>query len=166
MKKLAIILLALAMLLTLAACAAKPANDNKPAETDKPTDVREWKITVVTASGDIEFTSADAAKLTPVTMDVTTTNKEGVESTATYTGVKLSDILSKAGVTDFANLTIASSDGFAVDYDRELALMDDTILAWERDGELMDGDYPLRMVPKTGTNNQSVKNAAQIIVND
>ena len=163
MKKTAIILLILAIILTVTAC--NPKTD-EPAESNETANIGEWKITIVTSTGEKEFTSADAKKLTAVTLEATTKNKNGEEATSTYTGVKLSDILSHAGVTDFTNLTIEASDGFSAEYDKELALKDDTILAWEKDGKLLEGDNPVQMVPKTGFGNQFVKNTARIIVND
>ena len=167
MKKLAIILMALATLFTLSACAAKPIVDGKPDGSDKPAaDIGEWTVTVVTASGEVEFTSADAKKLGAVTIEATKTNKNSESITSEYTGVKLSDVLTHVGVSNFTGLTVEASDSFAADYDREIALSDDTILAWAVDGKLTDGENPLQMAPKNGTGNQFVKQVAKIIIND
>jgi len=160
MKKSAIILLILAIVFSVTTCEAKPAKSNEPAN------IGDWKITVVTSTGEKEFKSADAAKLTAVTLEATTKNKNGEESTSAYTGVKLSDILNQAGIIDFTGLTIEAGDGFSAEYDKGLALKDDTILAWEKDGKLLEGDNPVQMVPKTGFGNQFVKNISRIIVND
>ena len=163
MKKLAIILFLLAIILCVAACESKTTPDG-PAE---PVNIGEWKVAVVTSGGEKEFTSADAVKLAPfVNLEATTKNKEGELSASKYTGVKLSDILDHVGVTDFSSLTIEASDGFAAEYDKELAMKSDTILAWEKDGKLLEGNYPIQMVPTSGTGNQFIKMTARIIVND
>ncbi len=127
--------------------------------------IGEWTITVVTKDGENAFTSADAAKLTPISMEATTKNKKGEESTSAYIGAKLADILATVGVSDFTSLTIEASDGFAADYDKTLAMADDTILAWSKDGKAIKSDSPLQMAPKTGVGNQFVKSVAKIIVN-
>jgi hypothetical protein len=162
MKKLAIILFLLAIILSVTAC--NPKTD-EPVEPEEFAYIGEWKVTVVTSDGDKEFTSADAAKLTFVTLDATTTNKNGEETTYKYTGVKLSDVLSHAGVTDFSSLIIEASDDFAAEYRKELALRGDTILSWERDGELFKDEQPVRAAPtSSGSSNDYVKNTKRIIV--
>jgi len=163
MKKLAIILFLLAVIFSATACAPKIESYIAPAE---PLNIGNWKVTVVTSDGEKEFTSDDASKLGFVTLEATTKNKEGELSTSKYTGIYLSEILNHAGVTDFSSLTIEAGDGFTAEYDKELALKADTILAWEKDGNLLEGEHPLQMVPASGTGNQFVKMAARIIVND
>ena len=165
MKKFAIILFLLAIIFSVAACNPK-TDDPEPAERDLSVNIGDWKVTVVTSGGEKEFTSADAVKLSFVTLEATTKNKEGELSASKYTGVYLSDVLSHAGVADFSSLTIEASDGFSAEYDKELALKTDTILAWEKDGKLLEGEYPLQMVPTSGTGNQFIKMTARIIVND
>jgi len=170
MKKSAIILLSLvllAIIFSVAACNPKTGEPVEPAERDLSVNIGEWKVTVVTSGGEKEFTSADAKKLDSyVTLEATTKNKAGELSTSKYTGVYLSDVLSYAGVTDFSSLTIEASDGFSAEYDKDLALKPDTILAWEKDGKPLEGDQPIQMVPASGTGNQFVKMTARIIVND
>jgi hypothetical protein len=154
MKKTAVTIFSLLFFLIVAVCQIKAA------------DIGVWKVTVHSSAGQKEFTSADAAKLTPVSIEATTRNRFGAETSSRYTGVKLSDILKHAGAPDFWGLTIEAGDGFSVDYDRTLALRDDTILAWERDGDLFEGDFPLQMAPKSGVGNQFIRMVAKIIVND
>ena len=167
MKKLVIALLALIILFSCAACNSKPADSSSldSASSDFTlANIGEWRLTLATSEGEKEFTGADAAKLEAVTLEATTKNKNGEESTSEYTGVKLSDVLNHAGVTDLESLTVEAADGFSADFDKELALKDDTILAWAKNGEPLEGENPLQMVPKSGTGNQFVKTVVRITV--
>ena len=69
------------------------------------------------------------------------------------------------GVEDCIGVTVVAADDVTAEYSRELTFAGDTILAWEQNGETLTTDPPLRMVPKQGTNNQSVRAAAKVIVN-
>lgn len=160
MKKLLVAILVVALALMGAVVALA-----ETAPTPAPSVIGTWAVTVITAEGEVPFTNEDAALLEPVTLEATTKNKNGEEKTSTYTGIKLSDILVKANVTEFTSLTVTAADDFAAEYDKELALKEDTLLAWEKNGELMEGDQPVQMVPTSGTGNQFVKNALKITVN-
>lgn len=158
MKKLLITALVVALSLAFASFALAE-------EAAESVNIGEWTLTIVTAEGEIAFTNEDAAELIPVTIEATTKNKSGEEKTSVYTGVKLSDVLALAEITEFTSLTITAADDFSAEYDSELALKDDTLVAWEKDGELMDGEQPLQMVPASGTGNQFVKSVKTITVN-
>lgn len=126
--------------------------------------IGDWSIAIEGVDGVAEFTSEDAAALTSVSIEMTITNKKGEASVNTYTGVTLSSILDAVGAGEFSAVTVEASDGFSAEYSSELALADDTILAWASDGEAFEGEPPLRMCPAQGTGNQFVRNAAKIIV--
>jgi hypothetical protein len=127
--------------------------------------IPKWTLTIVTTAGEKLFSSADAAALNRITMEATLRNSRGEESTNIYTGVKLADVLKAVGVSDFASLSIIASDDFSVSYSRDLALADDTLIAWEIDGEIPTYDPPLRMAPKQGVGNQYIRQAVKIVVN-
>ena len=152
MKRITAILTALLFALSAAACS-------------QSSDPGTWTVSVETASGEKQFSSDQAKSLKAVSFDATIKNKNGDTTTSKYTGVKLSDILSAVGVSDFSTLTIAASDGYSADYDKDLAMKDDTILAWAQDGKPINSDPPLQMTPKTGTGNQFVKQVNKITVN-
>jgi len=156
MKKIALLLMAALMVFALA-CAGPKTPEVEGSE------IPEWSFTIVTAEGEKVFTSVDAAKLEIVTLEVTTV-KDDVESTDVYVGVRLVDILAAVGVTDCSSVTVVASDDYEVAYERDVALANDTILAWERNGAAIDTEPPLRMVPNQNTRNLSVKNAAKAIV--
>ncbi len=159
MKKLFSLLLVLTLSLSFFACALAEAAAPAPTEVA-------WTLTIVTAAGEVAYTHVEAAALQPVTLQATTRNKNGEEKTASYVGVKLSDVLAFAGVEAFTSLTVAAADGFESEIGQALAMNEDTIVAWEKDGEALTGDQPLQLVPKAGTGNQFVKQFAKVTVNE
>ncbi|MDR1802432.1 MAG: molybdopterin-dependent oxidoreductase [Treponema sp.] len=127
--------------------------------------IPEWTLTIVTPAGEKLFSSVDAAALSRITMEATLRNSRGEESTNTYTGVKLADVLRAVGVSDFTGLSIIAADDFSVSYTRDLALADDTLIAWEVDGEAYTTEPPLRMAPKQGVGNQYIRQPVRIVIN-
>ena len=138
---------------------------SSPGSGNSQVPIPEWTLTIETPDGEKKFSSADAAALTSVVIEATTTNKVGVSNTSTYTGVKLADILQAVGVSDLSGVTVVAADDFSADYDKKLTLADDTVLAWGKDGKAIDTDPPLQMAPKQGAGNQFVKFPSKIIVN-
>jgi len=179
MKKSKVTLLVTALLLMTVVCcaggrAATAQPDAAPAasvpavattESAALSPIPEWTLTIVTPAGEKLFSSVDAAALNRITMEATIRNSRGEETTNIYTGVKLADVLKAVGVSDFTSLSIIAADDFSVSYSRDLALADDTIVAWEIDGEIPDYDPPLRLAPRQGVGNQYIRQAVKIIVN-
>ena len=179
MKKSKVTLLITALLLmTVVCCAggraataqpgAAPAAsvpDSAVLESAALSPIPEWTLTIVTPAGEKLFSSADAAALNRITMEATIRNSRGEESTNTYTGVKLADVLKAAGVSDFSSLSIIAADDFSVSYTRDLALADDTLIAWEIDGEIPAYEPPLRLAPRQGVGNQYIRQPVKIVVN-
>jgi hypothetical protein len=122
-------------------------------------------MTIVTPNGEKLFSSTDAVALNLITMEATLRNSRGEESTNTYTGVKLADVLRAVGVSNFTGLSIIAADDFSVSYTRDLALADDTLIAWEVDGEVYTTEPPLRMAPKQGVGNQYIRQPVKIVIN-
>lgn len=154
-KRLLTMMMVLCLVLALAACGG--------GETE--VDIGTWSVAVEGVEGVTAFTSDDAKALEFVTAEMTITNKNGESTTTEFTGVTLKSLLASIGVTEVTGVTVESSDGFGTEYNSELAMADDTLLAWHKDGEVFEGEPPLRMCPGQGTGNQYVKNAAKIIVN-
>lgn len=142
-----------------------PAADDSSA-AQQADGIGTWSVSVTGPDGDVAFTNAEAAALTPVTVEMTITNSNGEAKTNEYTGVTLKSLLESLGITEVPNgVTVMADDDFAAEYSAELAMADDTILAWAINGELIDSDQPVRMCPGQGTGNQFVKNCAKVIVN-
>jgi hypothetical protein len=67
----------------------------------------------------------------------------------TYRGVSLKVLLEDAGIDPFQIRVVkaAASDGFSANYESDLFLLDDTMVAFARaDGPLSDEERPFRMV--------------------
>jgi len=186
MKKIRLIqwlalLLAGALLLGFAACnKAKPGND--PTEPfDTTTDPFEftteppttpvinqpgfWSIEIRGVPNVNTFNSQDAQYLPKVQVEMTSTNLEtGLASKVTYGGITLRSLLSFCGVQYVSSVTVASINGSSASYSPAMAMAEDTILAWEVDGALIDDEPPLRMCPKTGSAELLIKQVSSINV--
>ena len=93
-----------------------------------------------------------------------------------YVGISLKDALAKIGITQYATITVTgywegydesdrvSSDTVAV-LDKALVDKADTLLAWAENGQLIEGGKRLMIAPKTGTEEQFLKNILTITIN-
>jgi hypothetical protein len=75
----------------------------------------------------------DFADLPVFKTTVTTENMSGEKVEATYTGLRLKDVLAAAGVTDYTTVTAVANDGYTTDYDKAVADADTTLVAIEKD---------------------------------
>lgn len=135
MKKLGFIIIALLVAASLTGCGGE---DLEPVESA-------WEITI----GDKVVAIEDIREMVTVTIEA-----EKKDETHSYTGVRLSVLLTEAGITDFESLTLEAEDGYSRDITREEALNQNSILAFSMDGEdLSDAkSAPLMFVsPATST---------------
>ena len=68
-------------------------------------------------------------------VQTTSVNSAGTESTSTYVGFALSDVLTAAGITEYQTVTATADDGYAVEVDGTVAAEPTTLLAISKDGE-------------------------------
>jgi len=174
----------LALLLTgaLLLCFAACNNNKKPVEppteffpesetyTEPPTvptasTIGTWRIELRGIPSVLFFSSEDAQYLPKVQIPIPITNPEtGLTVSYTFGGITLRSLLNFCGVQNVANVTVASLTGAAATYTDLLAMAEDTILAWEIDGALIDDDPPLRMCPKTGQASDFISKVSSINV--
>ena len=67
----------------------------------------------------------------------------------TYKGVGLNLVLAEAGISEAVEVTLTASDGYSAAISGEVALSDNTILAYECNGADLSGDEkngPVRLV--------------------
>ena len=69
-------------------------------------------------------------------IEVTTVNSKGNESTATYTGYKLADVLAACGADKAAKVTVVANDGYQAELNPEYIGSDYTLVAIEKDKEV------------------------------
>lgn len=172
------LLLAGALLLGFAACggtkpvdaptsATQPlstAGYEEPSSEDATEEPAAWRVEVRGVPGIVKFDSADAQALPKVEAEMTTTNTSGFTVTNRYGGVTLRSLLAYLGVQYVSTVTVSSLDGNAVTYNAEMAMADNTLLAWEMDGAPIDAEPPLRMCPGSGPAEMYVKLVSSITV--
>ncbi|MCL2107097.1 MAG: molybdopterin-dependent oxidoreductase [Oscillospiraceae bacterium] len=122
-----------------------------PDETsDIPVVAGVWQIEVRGIPGVNVFHSADAQYLQKYNVDMAVTDPAtGLTMSNTYSGVRLKDIISYLGIQAVQSVAVYSIEGSVVSYDPMTAMADDTLLAWEMDGALIDAEPPLRMCPRS-----------------
>ena len=155
MKKLLTLLLALSLVLSMAACGSK-TNDtapdstedqqtqetnDQPQEAEEPSAPEAKELVGVTIPaftvmvGEKEITDATMAEYAVYEVQTTSVNSAGTESTSTYVGFALSDVLPAAGITEYQTVTATADDDYAVEVDGTVAAEPTTLLAISKDGE-------------------------------
>ena len=155
MKKLLTLLLALSLVLSMAACGSK-TNDtapdstedqqtqetnDQPQEAEEPSAPEAKELVGVTIPaftvmvGEKEITDATMAEYAVYEVQTTSVNSAGTESTSTYVGFALSDVLTAAGITEYQTVTATADDDYAVEVDGTVAAEPTTLLAISKDGE-------------------------------
>lgn len=87
----------------------------------------------------VEVTNETLKDLHIYKMEVTTVNKKGNESTETYTGYKLGDVLKACGVKDCTSVTVVANDGYEVELSKDFINSDLTLIAIEKDKAVGEG---------------------------
>ena len=173
------LLLTAALMTAFAACGKKDEGDMPPTTGALVTgdlstaadpaatasDIPTWSIEVRGVPTVNRFTSVDAQFLPKVEVKMTNQNQYGVSVTNTYGGVTLRSILNQFYVPDVVSVVVTSMSGSTATYPRELAMHQDTVLAWEIDGTPIDTQYPVRMCPGAGGGTDLfVESVAAIVV--
>ncbi|MFI3237465.1 MAG: molybdopterin-dependent oxidoreductase [Lachnospiraceae bacterium] len=153
MKKVLSIVLSMMLVCTMFACAAET--------TEEAATIPAFEVTVVTADGEVTITEATIADLEVVNKDVVKSSKSG-ETTNNWTGVNLMDALAEVGVESFTTLSVEASDGYAADYDLEMA--EATLIAYLMDGEELGEDGPVNTVIDGGSASAWMKNFTKVTV--
>jgi DMSO/TMAO reductase YedYZ molybdopterin-dependent catalytic subunit len=123
------------------------------------------------APAPVTLTAADLAALPQA--EVKAKSKDGKEET--FTGVKLCDLLAKAGVPQGKGLRgawlargvlVVASDGYRALFSIPELAKNEAILAWKKDGAAMaPPEGPLRVVaPQDETHARSVRMVVRIVV--
>ncbi|MDI3481448.1 MAG: hypothetical protein PWQ97_1103 [Tepidanaerobacteraceae bacterium] len=137
-KYLVITIVLIFMLSVTAGCEQKSAQ--VPAEA-------KWKIQVTGKDVDKTLTDVDMEKLGPVDARIAMLKKDGSTEGHDWTGVPLSKVLESAGIREFEKVVLESSDGYKTELPKDVALAENTLVAYKMDGkDLPEGDGPVRMV--------------------
>jgi len=125
-----------------------------------------WRIELRGVPNVLFFSSEDAQYLPKVKIEMITTNPEtNLSSSNIYGGITLRSLLNYCGVQNVASVTVTSLLGPFATYNDIMAMAEDTILAWEIDGALIQDDTsPLRMCPRSGQATDFIRQVSSITV--
>lgn len=176
MKKYLSILLAFALVLCLAACSG--SNDpNSVTPSDAVTDpppasgpvAEEVKGVTIPAFSvlvnGVEVTQADMAAYPMYSVQATSVNSAGTESTTTYVGFAVKDVLEAAGLAEsYVWLEAEADDAYTVTITGGIIYEDTTLLAMTKDGSPFSSSPWFAPCGDTTTGNY-LKNTVSILVN-
>ena len=126
-------------------------------ETEEPSAEEEgaaesaaWEIAIVGPSGDEMVITLDELK----EMEAVELEAESKGEKNTFKGVVLNLVLAEAGISEASEVTLIAADGYSAAISGEVALSDNTILAYEVNGVDLSGDEkngPIRLVTTEDT---------------
>lgn len=176
MKKTLALILAILLSFSLVACAqqngaaptaaapsasAPPAAKGPVAEEIKGVTIPNFSVTV----NDIAVDQNAMAAYPMYSVQATSVNSAGTESTVTFVGFAISDVLAAAGFKDaYIWLEATADDGYAVKATGETVLAATTLLALTKDGEPF-GSAPWFAPCTSGTTGDYLKGCVSILVN-
>ncbi len=165
MKKSISLILALILVLSLAACGQKAAT---PSAAAGPLAVEVKGVTIPAFSVTVNGITVDQSAMASSPMysvQATSVNSAGTESTTTYVGFTMSDVIAAAGLKDtYVWLEAAADDGYAVTVKDTTVAASTTLLAMTKDGEPF-GTAPWFAPCTSGTTGDYLKGCVSILVN-
>ena len=175
MKKILSMILVLALALSLVACAAAPAETTGAPETTAPAATNSAPVAEEVKGVTIpEFAiMINGVKVDNVMMAAYPTysvtafsiNSSGTESTTTYVGFAMTDVLAAAGLTEnYIWLEATADDGYAIEITGEIVTASTTLLAVTKNGEQFK-TAPWFAPCGSETTGDYLKNMVSILVN-
>ena len=175
MKKILSMILMLALALSLVACAAAPEKTTEAPETTAPVAEKtapvaeEVKgVTIPEFAIMIKGVKVDNVMMAAYpTYSVTafSINSSGTESTTTYVGFAMTDVLAAAGLTEnYIWLEATADDGYAIEVAGEIVTAPTTLLAITKNGEQFK-TAPWFAPCGSETTGDYLKNMVSILVN-
>ena len=175
MKKILSMILVLALALSLAACAAAPEKTTEAPETTAPVAEKTAPVAEEVKGVTIpEFAiMINGVKVDNVMMAAYPTysvtafsiNSSGTESTTTYVGFAMTDVLAAAGLTEnYIWLEATADDGYAIEVTGEIVTASTTLLAITKNGEQFK-TAPWFAPCGSETTGDYLKNMVSILVN-
>jgi hypothetical protein len=175
MKKVLSLILAIVLSLALAACgqqnpapsASPPADSASPAAAG-PVAEEIKGVTIPSFSVTVNGVAVDQNAMAAYPMysvQATSVNSAGTESTITYVGFAMRDVLAAAGLKEtYVWLEATADDGYAVTVKGDAVLAPTTLLAMTKDGEPF-GTSPWFAPCSSGTTGDYLKGCVSIFVN-
>lgn len=162
MKKVLAILLTMMLAFSFVACNSGGGKDDGPAvEEVKGVTIPAFTVYV----NGVEITHNEMAEYPVYSVQATSVNSAGTESTTTYVGFKLKDVLAAAGLTEnYIWVEAMADDGYAVTLTGDIVMADSTLLAVTKDGSPF-ANGPWFAPCKDETTGNYLKNTVGILVN-
>ena len=164
MKKSLSLILALLLVFSLAGCGqnnAEPSGNGPVAEEVKGVTIPDFSVTV----NGVTVDQAAMAAYPMYSVQATSTNSAGTESTITYVGFAMKDILAAAGLTEtYVWLEATADDGYAVTLTGDAVAADTTLLAMTKDGAPFES-APWLAPCASATTGDYLKGCVSILVN-
>lgn len=171
MKKFITLLLCIVMSMSMVACNSNGGDKGTTTTTTKAkiTTTQAPKLEVTEYTDEIEvpqfslningkdFTQADFADLKLYYCEATSVNSAGTESTIPYIGYKASDVLAKAGVTEYKNAICTASDGYEKEFSYDIFSLDTTLIAISKDDEIVKEGVTVAPCTSTTTGDYAKK---------
>ncbi len=174
MKKILSMILVLALALSLAACGGAPAETTAPETTApvaaKPAPVAEEVkgITIPEFAIMVNGVKVDNVMMAAYPIYSVTAfsiNSSGTESTTTYVGFAMTDVLAAAGLTEnYIWLEATADDGYAIEMTGEIITAPTTLLAITKNGEQFK-TAPWFAPGSSETTGDYLKNMVSLLVN-
>ena len=130
----------------------------------------EWELGVGGPEGSsLTLSYADLADMPQIELkDILMEKTTGEDTTGSWSGVPLADVLEKAGIADdFVSITAVASDGYAIEISKDE--LQDAIIALKENGEWIaeaDPDHgPIRLVTPLTPANRWVFQLQKIVAN-
>jgi DMSO/TMAO reductase YedYZ molybdopterin-dependent catalytic subunit len=142
LKQWILVIVGVVLVLGLAACGGAPQV--------------EWSLEIAGGSTPVTLSYADLVDMPQTDLkDVLMQKSLGENETASWSGVPITEIFAKAGVTSFSSVTATAADGYAVEISADE--MQDAIVALKKGGDWITqaepDKGPIRLVcPETPAN--------------
>ena len=163
MKKTLSLVLALMLILSLVACGNQTDDAAAGPVAEEVQGVTIPKFSVTVNGVAVDQTAMAAYPMYSV--QATSTNSAGTESTTTYVGFAMKDVLAAAGLTEtYIWLEATADDGYAVTVTGDKVLADTTLLAMTQDGEPFTSS-PWLAPCSSATTGDYLKGCVSILVN-
>ncbi len=156
MRKLSAILLPVMLILfVFAGCSSQAA-----------VTTQQWAVEIIESDGiGTEIGSSEIQDIKIIEIEAVLEKEDGSKTEEKWKGIKLADLLNKAGIKEYSTVAVEASDGYSKEFDANTINDDGTILGLVKDGkELTEGDGLPRLVVKTMHGSAWIKNVAKIKV--
>lgn len=173
-KKALLFIFILALIFVVVGCSSKQGEKieeeelatEEVEETASQSEIPEFNIVIETAKGEsVEVTEKNVDEIGEATLTATVMKKDGSENENDFTGILLKDVLEYANVGDYSSLELEAADGFVVEYTKEMAESDGTILAYLIDGQpIEEEDGPIQSLIDGESSQYKVKQLVTIRV--